>query len=570
MNLIPNYRSVYDPIGRPGKNSATRLSRIPIFLTNLTISAISALAIGPGRATNGPGAPTPDPSRLEQTRRAHRALILVALIEVSLFALYHWDQWNRVLRPKGTQQTLNGEGLVITGDGLGYYAWLRSLLIDGDWSFDNEFDEHNPLGEGVLPQEWRTELGLRFNMWSVGPACVWSLAVVPGHLLVQALQGSAFPWPADGYSLPYQLLVGGTSLSFSLLGLVLLYGICRLYARPVPAALAAALLTLGTTIIYYSSVEVTMAHGLGTTALAALVFYWLKSYGSTRPGRWFLVGLLMGLATLMRWQLASFAILLVGESLLTWWSARRGQPGRLLLCLGSASLGALLALSPQLVAWHFVYGHWLLSPMPLAHNWLSPSLWEVLGGQNRSLFYWTPLTALACAGFLYAVRPVRCPADSTCDAPGPEASTEPLVLLAVAFAIQVYLLASIRGTGVFLGSAYGFRQLTETIVILGPGLALWLDRAGPRTYRWLCMLGCVLALWNLLLVSQYCYYLIPVDSGASPGHLLANLIPLVQRKPHVVLGQTAAMTWLWFHFRGAKCGFGAVADEGLVRPGEFA
>jgi hypothetical protein len=243
--------------------------------------------------------------------------------------------------------------------------------------------------------------------------------------------------------------------------------------------------------------------------------------------------------------LISFAVLPVGEALLACLQASRSRLGRLLLRLGSTGLGAILAFSPQLVAWHCVYGHWLVSPMPLAHNWLSPSLWEVLGAQNRSLFYWTPLTALACAGYLYAFRPRRrCYAGRAPDPQIESTSRAPLALLAGAFVVQVYLLASIRGRGVFLGSAYGFRQLTETMVTLAAGLALLLDRATPRGYRWLCGLGCVLALWNLLLISQYCYYLIPVDAGASPGRLLANLIPLLFRKPHVVLGQAMALALL--------------------------
>ena len=249
----------------------------------------------------------------ELAARARWILLLTALVQVSLFVHYHWNLCFRALAPNNTPHTHNGTAHVIAGDGLGYYAWLRSLLIDGDWSFDNEFDEHNPYGESVPAPEARTELGRRSNPFSVGPACVWSLTVVPGHLLVRALQGYGLPWAADGYSLPYQLLVGGTSLFFSLVGLLLLYGVCRQYAQPVQAALAAALLTLGTTIVYYGAVEVSMGHGLGTAALAALVYYWLKSYGSERPGRWLVVGGLVGLAALLRWQLAAFALLPIGE-----------------------------------------------------------------------------------------------------------------------------------------------------------------------------------------------------------------------------------------------------------------
>jgi hypothetical protein len=471
--------------------------------------------------------------------RVRWALVVVALFEVGLFALQSWEQWRHGLLRVGTPQTLAGEGLVIRGDGLGYYAWLRSLLIDGDWSFANDFDAHNPLHPGAAVPRRRTELGCRGNPWSVGPACVWAVTVVPGHLAVRGLQGCGLPWAADGYSLPYQLLVGVTSLLVSLGGLVLVYGICRQHARPVPAALAASLLTLGTTIVYYSSVEVSMAHGIGTAALAGLVWYWLRTYGSPRAWRWLLVGAFVGAVALIRWQLATFALLPAGEALLACrqaWCARPWRvPVRPALLLGLGGLAAAVMFLPQMVAWRCVYGHWLVSPMRLSHNWLSPGLWDVLGSQNRSLFYWTPISLLACLGYLWWRRRPES-AES--------AGGAPLALLVGAFVVQVYVLASIRGTGVFLGSAYGFRQLTEALVALAPGLALLLDRAGPRLYRGLCVVGCVLAAWNLLLICEYRYLLIPADAGAPLARLLGNLPRLAHGKPVIVIAQLAAAVLL--------------------------
>src|SRR5437667_11954031 len=119
----------------------------------------------------------------------HRRILgVVVLVQLVLFTGYHLDRWHLSLAPRGDPRTDAGEGLVIRCDGHGYYAWLRSLLIDGDWSFDNEFDEHNPLGDFVPPRDARTDRGLRANQWSVGPACLWAIAVVPGHGCVLFLQ----------------------------------------------------------------------------------------------------------------------------------------------------------------------------------------------------------------------------------------------------------------------------------------------------------------------------------------------------------------------------------------------
>src|SRR5215831_18387562 len=88
-------------------------------------------------------------------------LAVVVLVELILFTGYFRERWLKGLLPLGESRARAGEGLVIRSDGLGYYAWLRSLLFDGDWSFDNEFDEHNILGDYVPPRAERTAVGRR-------------------------------------------------------------------------------------------------------------------------------------------------------------------------------------------------------------------------------------------------------------------------------------------------------------------------------------------------------------------------------------------------------------------------
>ncbi|MBY0515152.1 MAG: hypothetical protein K2P78_14760, partial [Gemmataceae bacterium] len=101
-------------------------------------------------------------------------------------------------------------------DCMGYYAWLRSPLVDEDFHFDNEFAStfaRVPGSEAALP---RTATGHRANPWPVGPAVAWAPAVVAVHGVLRLL-GEASPWPADGYSAPYQLAVAGTTFALALL-----------------------------------------------------------------------------------------------------------------------------------------------------------------------------------------------------------------------------------------------------------------------------------------------------------------------------------------------------------------
>ena len=540
-------------------------------------------------------------------------LAAVALTGILLFVDYHRERWRKGLVPRNNPQTQAGEGLVIRCDGLGYYAWLRSLLIDGDWSFDNEFVEHNVLGDFVPPPDWRTATGRRALPWSVGPACWWALLIVPAHFALQHLPERGLPWPADGYSMPYQLLVGVGTLLASGLGLFLLYGICRHYARPQRAALAAALLTLGTTIVFYGAIEVSMAHGVGTMAVAALLWYWLRTYSSVQPGRWLVVGLLVGFVALMRWQLVTFALLPLGEAALG--LLRRNNAGRRAVGLALAAIGAAVGFLPQMVAWHCVYGQWLAAPIAMEPHWLTPSLGALLVSPDRGLFYWTPLAVIAFMGYFtlftrrHSLAPrspvlggeglgVRGPALArvhplTPDPSPPstgergEPGSEPCanrigtindtipgeatILLFVAFVVQIYVLGSLWGGQVYLGVSFGFRHLTEALVALAPGLAFLLERARMPLFRILFVVAMALVVWNLLLIAQYRYGLLPAAGGADFWTMATNCIRLMERKKALLVGQVlAGPLLLMLLFADARiswprlgCGNAGAADNKL-------
>jgi hypothetical protein len=203
----------------------------------------------------------------------------------------------------------------------------------------------------------------------------------------------------------------------------------------------------------------------------------------------------------------------------------------------------VLGFLPQVIAWKAVFGSWVVTPVATSHNWFCPSWGRVLTSTDRSLFYWTPLTLLALGGYTALWR--RAGAEAA--HPRNTFRQETLVLLGGAFLLQGYVLASLWGAAVQLGVSFGLRHLTESVVVLGPGLALLLERARPWTFRILCALGCILVVWNLQLVCQYRYGLVPAAAGAEPGTLLANAVRLVTRKKLLLLGQVAAapmLLWL--------------------------
>jgi hypothetical protein len=470
------------------------------------------------------------PGPKQSPNKARRILAAAAVVYVALFILEARGTIAALFTPQRVTPANMWGPFVKGADCVGYYAWLRSPLISGGFHFDDEFAPTIARGPDSAAAFALTATGHLPNPWSVGPALAWAPAVITVHRALRGL-GSSSPWPADGYSPPYQLAVGATTLALALLTLILAYRIGCRFAGPTAAAAAAALVTLGTSVVAYGAVEVSMAHGPATTALALFVFVWLRTFGSTHARRWVGLGCLLGLACLMRWQLLTFAVLPTLEAI--WlatradgWSARAGIAVRLAV----AGLMCLVVFTPQLVAKQIVYGNPLGGLQAAAHNWLTPSFWAVLGSTDRSLFYWTPITLPGLVGLLYLAFRTRRPE---------------VMILATAVAVQVYSMSALLGGDVFLGWSFGFRFLTETCVLMAPPIAVLLDRGDPQTVRRLAWGGGVLVGWNLLLLGVY-RHCVGGAGGGDPAALLAMVGRYFVLRPLEASGMLAAASVLTF------------------------
>jgi hypothetical protein len=117
---------------------------------------------------------------------------------------------------------------VIQHDGTGYYAYVRSLFVDGDLHFANELDPvRSPFRTTNLSYEI-TQTGYTPNPWSVGPALVWAPFWLLAHLLAGFGQRLGLAWTADGYAQPYIVLV---TLASALAGFATLAGMFVLARR---------------------------------------------------------------------------------------------------------------------------------------------------------------------------------------------------------------------------------------------------------------------------------------------------------------------------------------------------
>jgi len=366
----------------------------------------------------------------------------------------------------------------LTSDGIDHYVYLRSLAVDHDLDFANDYALVSPRGEAV---EAETPLGRAGNVHPVGPAVVWAPFYLVADVMCRIMGR-----PTDGLGEPYKNAVAIAGLLYGWVGLVLLHRTAAPRAGRGSALLATLGLAFGTFLYWYLAYAPTMAHAPAFAAAALVIWLWLGPLPQG-PRRAALLGAACGLAALLRWPNGLLALLPVLECLK---HLRRREEWRRLALEGAAfALAALVVFSPQILVWRLLYGSFVTIPQG-AGFLVAPPAWDgVLFSPHHGLFSWSPFLYLGAVGLLIWLR------------------REPWRALA---ALVLFLGVTRVNAGVadwWGGSAFGGRRFDAALPLFGLGAALALSSAAVlvRRHPWVPAFAVVGAftLWNLLLAGQY-------------------------------------------------------------------
>lgn len=406
-----------------------------------------------------------------------------------------------------------------------YYAHIRSPLIDGDLDFRND---------GLPPSlvAGHTRTGLAPSIWSAGPALVWAPFFLLAHTVTLVGRSFGLPLIPDGYGPFYLLFCALGSAFIGWLGIVWCYLIARRIAGTGPALLAALGVCLTSPLFYYMYKNPMMAHAPTVAVIGALVYLWLRIADDLDAlPYWFLLGLLIGLAALMRWQNGLFAVI-VPFALPT---SRRGPRWLrgVFARFGLATIGALLGFLPQMVVWWRLYGNVLALPQGAGFlRWLRPELYLLLFGSNRGLFVWQPLLLVGCVGLLMFIR--RQPRLGAA-----------LILVAL---LETYLNSIVADW--WGGGGFGPRRFDWFLPIVVLGIALVLESLWSRRSARALSYGLVggLFLYLLALAQSHYYRVLPeqkpfpieaYDSGQRLGFdFYAKVVGGTLREPTFLIAET--------------------------------
>ncbi|HET8564444.1 MAG TPA: hypothetical protein VFM35_11270, partial [Candidatus Binatia bacterium] len=190
----------------------------------------------------------------------------------------------------------------IRGDGNGYYAYVRSLIVDADLHFANEYRRGDAA---FVEMAFERDGSLRPNMvmpnnyvrnqWAVGPSLLWTPFFLTAHGLVQILNGFGLNVGADGYSRPYRWICAlGTAL-YSFSGLLLAYQITAQLTNPQVAMFATAGIWFASSLPVYMYFLPFHVHGLAAFSVSLFLWYWLRTRAIRTHTQWALWGLMGGL-----------------------------------------------------------------------------------------------------------------------------------------------------------------------------------------------------------------------------------------------------------------------------------
>jgi hypothetical protein len=257
-------------------------------------------------------------------------------------------------------------------------------------------------------------------------------------------------------------------------------------------------------------------------AATAMVWLWFRARGDSDPRQWALVGLAGGLAALVRPQ---DAVLLAIPAL------------DLLFRRGWRALGGLL-LPPALLGlaqiglWLALYGPGFASVVRDTNlvAGTSPHVLDFLFAARHGMLTWTPLYALALAGWaVWAVRERRVPA-----------------LFAAAFALSVLVNST---TSDWWGSdSFGQRRMLALTPLFALGLAECVDGLRRRPLVPVAAVLALLALWNLQFEYVYNSGLVAGKSQAIDlDRLLSAQVDVAHRRLVRWHGRIPSAAWVLAH-----------------------
>jgi len=421
----------------------------------------------------------------------------------------------------------------VHGDGVGYYAYARAILIqhnlrfEEDWRHANRFFSAARIqaDEQLNPEQY-TPTGYVDNHFTVGPAILWAPFLIFAHLAVLLFNAAGGHVSADGFSQPYLVAMAFGTAFYGFLGLLLSFLLARKYVQDRWAFLATFGIWLATSLPVYMYFNPAWSHAHSAFVVALFLWYWHETRDSRTLTQWILLGALAGLMLDVYYANVMLFVILPFEAARDYSAAmRKATPStssvsQLLARHAAFAVTLLVCFLPTFIVHRIIYGSiFETGYIPISQwFWGSPYLLSVLFSSNHGLLSWTPLLLFAFIGLVGFWRSV------------PRVGGA-FLIAAIAF---YYFIASYPDwAGI---SSYGSRFFVSLTPLFILGFGVFLDRLTRifRTRRAALAAACIFlacfVFWNAGLMFQWGTHLIPARGPISFPQMIRNQFLVVPRQ----------------------------------------
>ena len=399
---------------------------------------------------------------------------------------------------------LRNEKLV--GDPAEYFAYLQSVFEDGDIQFSDDYLEFDP--DTPTSHYEKLHTGYAPQIFAVGAPVLWSPFYLAGKLYVAATGVEARDTELD---LLIRFARFGSRV-YAALTLFLVYFILLHFFPRGPSLLASLAAFFCTPFYFYGIYNVINSHAAGAFGVALFLWYALKTGSARKTGQWIVLGLLLGLAALIRWQNGVIVIWILIEQLPVLWEKIKARSG-VLKQIGRYAVAGVFAIPVfliQILIWTVIFGPFK-TPLDFGANhviWERPEIINLLFSSRHGLFSWHPITYLALIGIVLWLWK----------------KTGPALGALLAFLAMLYL-NSITGDW-WAGDSFGMRRFVSMAPVFAVGIAVLIDRISERWRRvgdsaaWVCVL--LLVLLNISMAVRFFEADLQHDEAVGYGSIIGG------------------------------------------------
>lgn len=424
----------------------------------------------------------------------------------------------------------------VAGDGIGFYAYVRSPLIDHNFRFSSDWE--NPKRDLQMlflvdhfVENPITKTGHLPNYYPVGPAILWSPFLIIGHLAALASTRLGAHIPADGHSWPYMVAMAGATALYGLAGLFISFAVARRFVAERWAFWATLGVWLATPLPVFMYFMPSWPHTHSVFVNSLFLWYWLRTRGKRTPRQWLLLGLLSGLMVEVHYPNVVFLLAPAYEVITAYVEAWQKRSQGVHLFVDSIkrhslwAAGLLVALLPTFVTREIVFGNPFSVGAYSLWNWKAPAFGPVLFSTEHGVLVFAPILVPALVGLVYLCR------------------LQPFLgAICISIVSGFYCVIALYPwwSGVFGPGNRYFLSLTP-LFILGLacafGFAERLWRSGRSAAMRIVPVTLVFVLWNLGLIYQWKTHLMPWYTRVYWEETLYNQFRVVPRQAVHDLGE---------------------------------